>query len=57
VQDTDIINDHVFPYKVEVDLNMLRVLVLNGVGEEVYDTDIAVVDEGALCQWIVELLR
>jgi hypothetical protein len=57
VQDTDIINDHVFPHKVEVDLNMLRVLVLNGVGEEVYDTGIAVVDEGALCQRIVELLR
>jgi hypothetical protein len=28
----DIIDGHAFPHKVEVDLNMLRALVLNGVG-------------------------
>jgi hypothetical protein len=46
-----------FPHKVEVDLNMLRALVLNGVGREVDDADVAAVDEGALHQWSVELLK
>jgi hypothetical protein len=38
---------HAFPHKVEVDLDMLPVLVLNGVGG----------DEGALHQRSVELLK
>jgi hypothetical protein len=46
-----------FPHKVEVDLNMLHVLVLNGVAEEVDDTDIITVDEGALCQRSMKLLK
>jgi hypothetical protein len=48
VQDTDITNGHAFLHKVEVNLNMLRALVLNGVGEEVDGADVIVVDEGAL---------
>jgi hypothetical protein len=48
VQDTDITNGSAFPHKVEVDIDMFRALVLNGVGEEVDDTDIITVDEGAL---------
>jgi hypothetical protein len=56
VQDTDITNDHTFPHEVDVDLDMLGALVLNGVGGEVYDTDIVIVDEGALRQRCVELL-
>jgi hypothetical protein len=35
VQDADITDGHAFPYNVEVVLNMLRALVLNGVGGEV----------------------
>jgi hypothetical protein len=34
VQDADITDGHAFPHKVEEDLDMLRVLVLNGVGGE-----------------------
>ena len=45
MQDTDITDDHVFPYKVEVDLDMLRALVLNGVGGEVDGVDVVIVDE------------
>jgi hypothetical protein len=40
VQDTDITDGRTFQYKVEVDLDILRVLVLNVVGEEVDDTDV-----------------
>jgi hypothetical protein len=57
VQDADITNGHTFPHKVEVDLDMLRTLVLNGVGGEVDDADVVVVHEGALRQRSVELLK
>jgi hypothetical protein len=53
----DITNGHAFPHKVEVNLNILLVLVLNGVGGEVDGTDVVVVDEGALRQRSVELLK
>jgi hypothetical protein len=48
VQDADITDGNAFPHKVEVDIDMLRALVLNGVGGEVDGTDIITVDEGAL---------
>jgi hypothetical protein len=57
VQDADIIDGHMFPHKVQVDLDMLRALVPNGVGGEVDDADIVTVDEGALHQRSVELLK
>jgi hypothetical protein len=57
VQDADITNRHAFPQKVEVDLDMLRVLVLNEVGGELDGTDVVVVDEDALHQWSMELLK
>jgi hypothetical protein len=40
VQDSDIIDGNAFPNEVEIDLDMLCTLVLNGVGGEVDDTDI-----------------
>jgi hypothetical protein len=57
MQDTDITDGHVFPHKVKVDLNMLSMLMLNRVGGEVDDTDVVTIDEGALHQWSVELLK
>jgi hypothetical protein len=57
MQDVDITDDHAFPHKVEVDLNMLRALVLNGVSGEVDNADVVIVDEGARRQRGVELLR
>jgi hypothetical protein len=57
VQDADIIYGHTFPYKVEVDLNMLCALVLNEVGGEVDIANVVTVDEGAFRQRSVELLK
>jgi hypothetical protein len=57
VQDVDITDGHAFPHKVEIDLDMLRALVLNGVGVEVNDTHVVIVDEGALCQRSMELMK
>jgi hypothetical protein len=57
VQDADITNGQAFPHKVEIDLDMLHALVLNGVGGEVDDADVIVVDEGALHRRSMELLK
>jgi hypothetical protein len=48
MQDMDITDGHTFPHKVEVDLNMLHALVLNGVGGEVDGADDVAIDEVAL---------
>jgi hypothetical protein len=50
VQDTDITDGNTFLDEVEVNLNMLSTLVLNGVGREVDGTEVIVVDESALRQ-------
>jgi hypothetical protein len=47
----------VFPHKVEVDLDMFHALVLNGASGKVDDADVVTVDEGALHQRSVELLK
>jgi hypothetical protein len=57
VQDVDITDSHTFPHKVEVDLDMFRALVLNDVGGEVDTADVVAVDEGALRQLSMDLLK
>jgi hypothetical protein len=57
VQDEDIIDDHTFPHKVNVDLDMFCALVLNEVGREVDGVDVVVVDDSALCHRSVVLLK
>jgi hypothetical protein len=48
---------HTFLHEVQDDLDMLCALVLNGVGGELDSADIVAVDEGALDQWSMELLK
>jgi hypothetical protein len=48
VQDANITDGHAFPHKVDVDLDMLRALMLNEVGGEVDGADVITVDDGAL---------
>jgi hypothetical protein len=57
VQDADITDGNAFPDEVEVDLDMLCALVLNGVGGEVDGADIVAVDKSALRQRSMELLE
>jgi hypothetical protein len=45
----NITDGHVFSHKVEVDLNMFHMLVLNGVGGEIDDANVVAVDDVALC--------
>jgi hypothetical protein len=44
VQDVDIIDGNTFPDEVEVDLDMLGTLMLNGVAREVDGADVVAVD-------------
>jgi hypothetical protein len=46
-----------FLHTVEVDLDMLHALVLNGVGGEVDGTNVVIVDEVALPQRSTKLLK
>jgi hypothetical protein len=48
VHDADITNGNAFLNEVEVDLDMLYILMLNGVGGEVDDADVVAVDGSAL---------
>jgi hypothetical protein len=57
VQDADITDGNMFPNEVEVDLDMLYTLVLNGVAGEVDSANIITVDESALWQRSIELLE
>jgi hypothetical protein len=57
VQDANITNGQAFPHKVEVDLDMLCALVLNGVGGEEDSNDIVTIDESALHRQSMELLK
>jgi hypothetical protein len=56
VQDADITDGNAFPDEVEVDLDMLCMLVLNGVGGELDGADVVAVGESVLWQWSMELL-
>jgi hypothetical protein len=57
VQDADITDGNAFPDEVEVNLDMLCALVLNGVGGKVDGADVVAVDESALRQRSMELLE
>jgi hypothetical protein len=48
MHDADITNGNAFLNEVEVNLDMLHMLVLNGVGREVDNAEIVVVDKSAL---------
>jgi hypothetical protein len=53
----DITDGHAFPHKVEVGLDMLHALVLNGVDGEVDNIDVITVDEDALHHQSMKFLK
>jgi len=55
VKDPDVSNGNPLTDEVEINLNMLRALVLDGVGGEVHGADVVAVDEGASTERLVEL--
>jgi hypothetical protein len=57
VQDMDITDGNTFSDEVNVDLDMLGALMLNGVGGEVDNVDVVMVDVSTIRQWGKELLE
>ena len=55
VKNPNVSNGNPLPDEVEVDLNMLRALVLDGVGGELHSADVVAVNEGAPTKRLVEL--
>jgi hypothetical protein len=50
MEDTDLTDGNLLSDEMKINLHMLRVLMLNGVGGEVHDADVVAVDESA-SQW------
>jgi hypothetical protein len=57
MKDTDLVDDNFLSDKMKINLCMLGVLMLNGVGGELYGTDVVTVDKGALRRRGLELLE
>jgi len=55
VKDPDVSNGNPLADEVEINLDMLRALMLDGVGGEVHIADVVAVDEGAATKRLVEL--
>ena len=53
----NIADDDLVAYEVQVNLHMLRPLMLNGVGGEIHGTDVVAVDERALGERAMELCQ
>jgi hypothetical protein len=52
ISDSDTLTD-----EVEVDLHLLHVLLLHGIGGEVDRTDVVAIDEGGTCEGAVQLMK
>jgi hypothetical protein len=57
MENTNVADSNSITNKVQVDLHMLRPLMLNRVGVEVHDADIVAVEERALGEGAVELTQ
>ena len=55
MEDPNIVNSNPVANEVQVDLHMLRSLMLNGVGGEIHSANIIAVDEHALGEWALKL--
>jgi hypothetical protein len=55
MENPNITNSHPVSNKVQVNLHMLRPLMLNRVGGEVHGADVVALDERALSEWTVKL--
>jgi hypothetical protein len=57
MEDADLTDGNLLSDKIKINLHMLGVLMLNGVGGEVHGADIVTVDEGAPRQRGLELVE
>jgi hypothetical protein len=57
MKNTESTNGHAFSDEVEVDLHMLGALMLDGLGGEVDDANVVVVDDAGGVKWVVQFLE
>jgi hypothetical protein len=57
MKDTDITNGDTLTYEVEINLNMLRLLMLKWIRQKVDSTNIITIHQSVAGQWVVELLK
>jgi hypothetical protein len=57
MDDADLADGNLLSDKMKINLHMLSALMLNGVGEEVHDADVVVVDKGAPRRWGLKLVE
>jgi hypothetical protein len=57
MKDSHITDDDTLTNEVKIELDMLRALMLDGVGREVHGTDVIIVDKGAPRQRTLQLLE
>jgi hypothetical protein len=57
MEDADLTDGNLLSDKMKINLYMLGVLMMNGVGGEVHDADIIAVDKCALRRWGLELVE
>jgi hypothetical protein len=53
----DLTNDNLLSNEIKINLHMLCMLMLNGVGGEVYGADVVTVDESVALWWSLELMQ
>jgi hypothetical protein len=57
MEDADLIDVNLLSNKMEINLHMLGALMLNGVGGEVHDVNVVVVDKSAPRRQALELMK
>jgi hypothetical protein len=57
MKNSNITDGDAFPHEVNIDLDMLRALMLNGVSGEIHGVDVVAVDQHPPCERVVELLK
>jgi hypothetical protein len=57
MKDADLIDVNLLSNKMEINLHMLGALMLNGVGGEVHDVNVVVVDKSAPRRQALELMK
>jgi hypothetical protein len=57
MEDADLTDGDLLSNKIKINLHMLGMLILNGVGGEVHGADIIAVDKCALRRWGLELVE
>jgi hypothetical protein len=57
MKNPNVIEGYLASNKMEINLNMLRPLMLHWIAGEVYSTDVVTVDQGGTARWVAKLKK